>query len=482
MHSRLIFAGLLWTGLCLATPGVFVGICDGIPKEQIARYLETELELNSIPGLTVTIARRGGACSVAFGATDVRTLDPMHVETPADLASVSKSFTGAALWQLWKDGRVALDDPASKYLPELAESQLAPVTVRQFVRHRSGLARTGNFLAPFSGAFHEPELKTALIKLRAARPRWAPGTVFRYANSNYVVLAALIERLSGEPFPSYLRSHLFEPIGMTRTTILYQQALDWGLATPHEFQWGRVRPSPPRFFGWYGASLVRSTAEDMGRYLRAWMGELPGVLMPEAGWWNEDAAVGYDWGWFIIRRAGWLRHELVLEHSGDIWGSNAAAVLAPRRNVGVAILINMGAERALAIARSVLALAEGIDAQPPRTALLRSRPDYWAMWFMAASILMVVLAALYAVRVIGQVQRGVRALSTEPARLVRAVMLGFLGVFLIYLLASDFTPPLAVFPATIQIALPLLAVAVAAVLLCVGLLGLYPRRANSSPG
>jgi CubicO group peptidase (beta-lactamase class C family) len=452
-----------------------MGMCDGIPHQQIARYLEAELELNSIPGLTVAIARRGGACSAAFGVKDVTTRVPMEVRTPADLASVSKSFTAAALWQLWKQQRVDLDVPASRFLPELQDSQLAPVTVRQFLRHRSGLPRTGNFLAPYSGAFREPELRTALIKLRAARLRWAPGAIFRYANSNYVVLAALVERISGEPFPSYLRSHLFETIGMSRTTILYKQALDWSLATPHEWQWGRVRPSPPRFFGWYGASLVRSTAEDMGNYLRVWMGELRDGLVPRPGWWNEDTAVRYDWGWFIVRQAGWLRNELVLEHSGDIWGSNAAAVIAPGREVGVAILINMGAERALAIARGVLARSQDIDAPPAGTALLRSRPDYWAMWFVAASITMLILTAVHSLRVVRQVRHGIRRLSREPLRVVRAAVLGFLGIFLVYLLISDFTPPLAVFPATIQIALPLLAVAVAALLMSVGLLGLYPR-------
>ena len=469
---------ILATSISLALGAGFTGECDGVPQDQIGAYIEAERQLNSIPGLAVTIVSSGGICSAAFGVKDVASGTAMAVDTPSDLASVSKSFTAAAVWQLWKQGKLNLDAPASRYLAELRESGLAPVTIRQFLRHRSGLPRTGNFLAPYSGASREPELKTALVKLHEAQIRWTPGTMFRYANSNYVVLAALVERVSGEAFASYLRMRLLEPIGMKRTTIVYREALAWGLARPHEWQWGRVRPSPPRFFGWYGASLVKATAEDMGRYVQAWLGHLPQArgAVPEPGWWTQDEPTGYEWGWFIRKRAEGLGNKVVVEHSGDIWGNNAAVILAPEIGTGAAVLINMGAERALDIARGVLAVTAGMRGEAPRAAPLMGRPDFWAMVFVGASAAMLAAVAFLTAMVVRQIRRGARTLRREPLRIIRAAMLASLALVLVYMLLSDFTPPLAVFPATIQIALPLLVVAVAAVLVCAATTGIFARN------
>jgi CubicO group peptidase (beta-lactamase class C family) len=88
-----------------------------------------------------------------------------------------------------------------------------------------------------------------------------------------------------------MRDSVFRPLGMSRTTLDPAEALGWGLAEPHERRWGRSQPSPQPFLGWYGASLVKSRARDMARYL--------GTTLTAP----EPLTEPYDGGWFIRQRA-----------------------------------------------------------------------------------------------------------------------------------------------------------------------------------
>jgi len=444
---------------------------------EIDRYIQGEIKLNQVPGLSMAVVRgRVVLVTRAYGVRSLATGEPMTVDTPMELASLSKPFTALAVLQLAKRGWLDLDRPVRLYLPEFCPRENEPcaqITARHLLRHTSGFRRRDNFLVPCCGQPGEYDLSLAVRKLRAVTLIGRPGSFFWYANSNYVLLAALVERLSGQAFPDYMRTRVFLPLGMTRTTLAYAQARTWGLAAAHERQWGHMRPSPSRFFGSYGASLVKSTAGDMARFLAAILSGAVDGFGPAT-----SLTPPYDLGWFVTPRADWLNGSLVLAHAGDVWGGNTAAMIAPERELGVVVLVNAGVGRAEQIARGVLARTAGLRGADPGVASQVNDPDFWAICFTVLSALVLLGVAIRAARIRGEFRRGERRFvrSSDGWILARGIVLLAMGFGLLFLAAGVGGPPPASLPTTMKLALPLLAGSFAVVLTMAAVLSFAPRR------
>ena len=293
-----------------------------------------------------------------------------------DLASVSKSFTGLAVAQLVEAGTVELDVPVDRYLPEFrvgGQGVSDGIIVRHLLEHRSGLTRSVDYLVPCCSGSNRQNFPEALRTLRGAIRRASLPAPFLYANSNYIVLAALVENVARQPFAAYMQTYVLAPLAMPHTTFDRARAEAWGLAAYHERQWGRVERSPSNFTGWLGSSGLKSTAEDMALYMRVMLrdesGPASGAVSLVRHSLSEPAdADAYRFGWFVRPQADWLNGALVWEHSGDIWGANSAVALAPGQGKGAAVLINAGAHRAQAVARGILARTLGITAPAASTA------------------------------------------------------------------------------------------------------------------
>ena len=202
----------------------------------------------------------------------------------------------------------------------------------------------------------------------------------------------------------------------------------------------------------------------------------PNIIAPAVapGWWS-GLERGYDLGWFVQTEASWLKGELALEHAGDIWGGNTAAILVPRRGAGVAVLTNVGTNRANRIARAVMRRVAGLDLPEPRRWAESESPDNWAMGFLAVAVLLVAGQSLYAIQLRRQWTVGLRRWSPTPWRTARAVFLSALSLILLYMLFGA-GPPLAVFPSTVKLALPFLVFSTVTLLLLAAGAGLAPMR------
>ena len=475
----------LWLILAVPTGVPLIASAPTIPTElplAIEQYIRAEMEINDIPGLSVAAVRGDKAVYLkAFGTRNVAGGDPMTVETPVDLASVSKSFTALAVWKLHQKGSLDIEAPVSKYLsgPGFADRAAESITVHDLLRHTSGLPRRADRLLPCCETRSALDLDLAVLKLQPAAVRLSTGSPFEYTNSNYVLLAATVESVAGESFPEYLRREIFEPLSMTRTTLDQGQAALWGLSAYHEQRWGRIRPTSDPFSGWRGSSGIKSTAVDMSRYAR-WMlfeghrGFDRLLLVPEA----DSPLRFYDMGWNVTARTGWLSNTRVLEHSGDIWGANTAIALAPELELGVVVLINLGAHRAEAIAEAILRALAGFDLPPPAPTPWTRIPDNWALCFGAAAALIAVYLAWYFVKVRGEFQRQERGFRWHEnwGAVVRAALLGGMAIYIAEVSLGFSARPLSRYPTTIQTALPLLVAAVVALFLTHAVLSFAPRR------
>ena len=172
------------------------------------------------------------------GMADREAKRPMRRDTIAQIYSMTKPVTGVALMQLWEQGRFRLDDPLARYLPEYTDMRVyagkdaagqpryvpaeRPITVRDILRHTAGFAY-GAGPTPAHDAYVAAEPLALTIPLAEASKRLArvpllyqPGTQWEYSIA-VDVQAALVERVSGEPFADYVRAHIFEPLKMHET-------------------------------------------------------------------------------------------------------------------------------------------------------------------------------------------------------------------------------------------------------------------------
>lgn len=444
----------------------------------IDSWIEAEMALNGIPGLSLAIVDRQEEPHLrSYGVRDAESGHPMRIDTPIELASLSKAFTALALLHLEQDGLVDRNSTVGTYLPQLDRAPWTDIAVHDLLRHRSGLRRHHDFLVPCCESAQGPNLEGVVRKLAEADLVRSSQRAFSYANSNYVLLAALIQRMSRMPFSTYLQTRVFDRLGMRRTTIDEEQAHAWEASSPHEWQWGRVRPSPSRFLGWYGSSRVKASAEDMGLYMAALLDSsaLPAGSAYSSGSWWDELATDYDLGWTVSRGTDWLDGDVVLEHTGSLWGADTATILAPSRGIGVTVLINLGTSRAGDMARAIVTSLRATPLPQPRSTDRTEIPDTWAMIFLIVSGGLAGVLIWYGSRLRREVRRGERTWTPTAARLVRGSFLAALVVTLVARIVQGSEPPLGALPTTIQTALPALAFSVSGLLLMAAVAGLLPK-------
>jgi CubicO group peptidase (beta-lactamase class C family) len=176
----------------------------------------------SEPGCTVGVVQGGTLKHArAFGLADLERGRPLDTHSVFNLASVSKQFTAFALLLLEQDGKLKLDDPLAKFVPELAASSRG-VTLRHLVHHTGGLRDYIELLTmrgrgDADGAtIHEAVQALA----RQTKPNEAPGVEYDYSNTGYFLLGVVIARVSGQTLAEFSRARIFEPLGMKNTSIV----------------------------------------------------------------------------------------------------------------------------------------------------------------------------------------------------------------------------------------------------------------------
>lgn len=178
--------------------------------DEVDDYLRAQMERNHIPGLSVAIVRDGKVVKLkGYGLANLEWDAPVTPDTAFQLASATKPLTGTALMLLVEEGKIALDDRISKYLPD-APQAWSGITVQHLVTHSSGIR---DDLGQKKVTTVEDAVKAAAELPLAYRP----GEKSAYGLSDYVVLMHIIERVAGKPFQTFLRERLFDPLGISAT-------------------------------------------------------------------------------------------------------------------------------------------------------------------------------------------------------------------------------------------------------------------------
>jgi uncharacterized protein YbbC (DUF1343 family)/CubicO group peptidase (beta-lactamase class C family) len=270
LNSRLMAALLLGALLpsAMAAPKTAsvsrLGVVDSIVQDAISD--------GQIPGAVVLIGHDGQVIyRKAFGerALEPRR-EPMSVDTIFDVASLTKVVaTSIAVTQLVQKGQVRVNEPVAKYIPEFAENGKEEITVRELLTHHSGLPEDLDLSQPWEGR------DSGLHMAYAEKPIYAPGSQFLYSDVNFIVLGALVERVSGTSLDQYCRKNIFLPLNMTHTRFLPPAAWLPKIA-PTQFDEhdkmlrGIVHdPTARRMGGVAGHAGVFSTADDLSKFAQA---------------------------------------------------------------------------------------------------------------------------------------------------------------------------------------------------------------------
>lgn len=227
---------------------------------------------HQIPGAVLLVSHNGQVVyRKAFGnrALEPRR-EPMTVDTIFDIASLTKVVaTTTAVMQLVQQGKVRVNDPATKYIPEFAENGKEDITVRNLLTHFSGLREDFDLDPPWQG-------RDAGFRLAfAEKPVYPPGSRFLYSDTNFITLGALVERVSGTTLDQYCARKIFTPLRMSRTRFLPPASWRSKIApTEYDEQGKMLRgvvhdPRARRMGGVAGHAGVFSTADDLSKFARA---------------------------------------------------------------------------------------------------------------------------------------------------------------------------------------------------------------------
>jgi CubicO group peptidase (beta-lactamase class C family) len=309
-------------------------------QKSIASALQPFVDSHSLAGAVVLVADRHKILTVeAVGFADIAAKKPMKTDSLFWIASQSKPITAAALMMLVDEGKVKLDDPAEKYLPELKDLKVAVkegkerilkkpehvVTVRRLLSHTSGM--------PFSSAKERPTLDAltlhdGVLSYAQTPLQSEPGSRYQYSNAGINTAGRIIEVVSGMSYESFLDKKLFGPLGMKDTTFWpnkeqierlaksYRPAKD--KANLEEFKIGQLKyPLDDRKRQPMPAGGLFSTAPDLARFCQM---VLDGGTFEGKRYLSEDAVKE-----MTSKQTGRLRENYGLGWSaGDVCGHGGA--------------------------------------------------------------------------------------------------------------------------------------------------------------
>lgn len=320
-------------------------------------------------GLSVAVGRDGKVVlAKGYGMADVELSVPVNPESIFRIGSVTKQFTAAAVMRLVEAGKISLDATVQTYVPDFPVKEW-PVTVRHLLNHTSGIwsyTEDEKFMERESSLELTP---TELIEMFKDRPlEFEPGTRFKYSNSGYYLLGAVVEGASGKPYARYVQEELFGPLGLSGTRYESNTEIIPGRAQGYTLKDGRLANDRAIGADVPGAAgSLLSTAIDLVRWEAALSGGT--AVKPESYAQMTTSAVLADgsatrYG-FGLRIDDWEERRRI-SHGGGIFGFTSMLVTLPDDGLTVAVLSNSNAMNTGKVADAVARVALGQAAFEPK--------------------------------------------------------------------------------------------------------------------
>jgi CubicO group peptidase (beta-lactamase class C family) len=357
---------------------------------------------SATPGCAVGVATNGApALTKGYGMADLEHDVPITPDTIFEAGSVSKQFTAAAILLLAREGKLSVDDPVRKYIPELPDyqetSSLAgggseggpsgsgsasgPLLIRHMLNHTSGLRDWGS-VAGIAGWPRTTRVHThghvLDIVSRQHALNFPPGTRWSYSNTGFNLAAIIVSRVSGVPFADFTRDRIFRPLGMTHTSwrddytrIVKNRAVAYDEDAGHP---GTFRTDMP-FENVYGNGGLLTTVGDLLKWNENFSKPVVGdaafvSLQQTPGKFSDGRTLGYAFGLYV----GAFQGAREVYHSGSTAGYSAFLTRLPDDHLSVAVLCNV-ATNATALAHQTVSAYLRRPLPPPPSSPALSSDD-----------------------------------------------------------------------------------------------------------
>ncbi|HSL20384.1 MAG TPA: serine hydrolase [Vicinamibacterales bacterium] len=366
-RSRASALFLFW--LALATPAFAQGAGASALSEAAIDALMSEAYPADGPGAAVIVARGGQPIyRKAIGMADLELGVKLEPDMVFEIGSVTKQFTAAAVLMLVEEGKLALSDDITRVLPDYP-THGKTITIEHLLTHTSGIkSYTG--MASWAANDRRDMTVSDMIDVFKNEPlEFEPGSKWKYNNSGYFLLGAIIEKVSGLKYERFLATRIFEPLGLRRTmyghpdTIVPRRVRGYSLGPAGLANAKFISMTQP-----FSAGALLSNVDDLVRWSAALHG---GKVVPPESLRRMRSAFAltngrssrYGYGLSVGEYEG---HD-VAEHGGGIPGFSCMLVHLPEDDLTVAVLSNLIAEppRPPLLARRIAALAIGKPVEQP---------------------------------------------------------------------------------------------------------------------
>jgi len=298
------------------------------------------------PGGMVLVLQDGQIIhQAAYGLANLKKETPLTVDHIMHLASMGKQMTAMAIMILAEQGKLDYDDPISKYIPEISQFG-DEFTIRRVLQHTSGLPDYGDGITDSLMKRSDNPTNEDMIAVLSKKRKLLsePGDAFYYSNAGYDMLAVLIERVSGETFPDFVKSNIFDPLGMKDTFSLPNKKRRANAMVTISYTGSSENPEAypnDPLDNIYGSGSIYSTIGDMALYDEALYGDalvsqktIKEALKPATL--NDGTVEQYGFG---LEFEKWKK-ETYVAHSGAWLGFNNDYVRFPQRHFSVIVLLN----------------------------------------------------------------------------------------------------------------------------------------------
>jgi D-alanyl-D-alanine carboxypeptidase len=343
------------------------------------------------PGAAVIAVRDGKTVlRKGYGMADMELGVPVQPDMVFRIASMTKQFTAVAILMLVDEGRLALTDPVSRFLPDYPNGER--ITVEHLLSHTSGIRSCIDDPALFSHTRKDYTVNELIDHFKNEPVDFAPGERCQYCNAGYVLLGAIIETASGTSYETFLKKRIFDVAGMTRTTFDSNSRIiprrvrgydregdtwrnaDW-FSTSRTFSAGEILSTVDDLARWdvalYGGKFLRVETLQKAFTRRTLAdGKSVEYTLP------SGEVIEYGYGWQLGQWEGLT----IIQHGGRISGFTSIGVRVPERRVYVAILSNReaGPERALGMAHRITSYLVEKPWEPKRIKIAQATLDSYA--------------------------------------------------------------------------------------------------------
>jgi CubicO group peptidase (beta-lactamase class C family) len=359
IRRRLMFAALLILSV------VAIGVAADAPRQVVATTsLETQADAvvaaamkeQMIPAVSIAIAR-GDRTLVArgYGLANVELDVSASASTVYRIGSLTKQFTAAAVMRLVEAGKMTLDDPIEKYLPEYPVAGRR-ITIRHLLTHTSGI-KSYTSLGPkfWDNAPLDFSHEKLIALFTDEPPDFQPGEKFLYNNSGYYLLGVILEKVTGETYGSHVKKALFEPLGLTSTMYCDNGPLIKQRAAGYQVMLGAVLNAPYLSMkAPFSAGALCSNVTDLVAWTSALMNgkvvtraSLEQMTTPAKL--NDGTSTTYGFGLAI--GSGEAK---TISHGGGINGFGSYMTYQPKDGTTVVVLTNLGGAKPQAIASELM--------------------------------------------------------------------------------------------------------------------------------